>query len=348
MLIWLALACSDPDFGHFGSALEAYEEGRVALATGAPEVAAEAFSRAAALDPSSDVLVAWEVQALRKVDADHEALARLNAGVVRFAQSELLRFERAKLRAYLGDLGGASEDLLWLYEREAAHPVEVGEMQDFAALRTDASTKALVPSATVSARVWVPQSKVLVGEPHAIEFEITSRTGVSLELLPIAPESGHMRVHRIVEDIVQTDDIWTRRILRVERIAEQAGQTVLGPWVVQVGGNSVVTERVLVNAVGLGDFDASASRRRNDAEGSIPLMVPSSRFPGSQPLFDGSIEEYGWALISAGMVFEPSDTELGPRMELRQSGQPIWTAKAIKSTGPARIKQGGAIVLERE
>ena len=348
MLIWFALACSDPEFGHFGAALEAYEEGRVALATGAPEVAAEAFSRASVLDPSSDALVAWEVRALREVEADHEALARLNAGVGRFGQSDLLRFERAKLRASLGDLGGASEDLLWLYEREAAHPIEVGEMEDFAALRTDPSTKALVPSATVNARVWVPQSKVLVGEPHAIEFEFTSRTGVSLELLPVAPESGHMRVNRIVEDVVQTDDIWTKRILRVERIAEQPGQSVLGPWVVQAGRNSVVTERVLVNAVGLGEFEASVSPRSNEPADSIPLMVPSSRFPGSQPLFDGSIEEYQWALIPAGMVFEPNETELGPRMELREAGQPVWSAKAINSTGPARIKQGGSVVVERQ
>lgn len=347
MLILLALACTDPEFGQFGSALEAYEEGRVALATGAPEVAAEAFARASALDPSSDMLVAWEVRSLLHVEAEHEALARLNAGVGRFGQSEVLRFERAKLRASLGDLSGAAEDLVWLYEREAVHPIEVGEMEEFAALRTDASTKALVPSATVNARVWVPQSKVLVGEPHAVEFEFVSRTGVPLEVLPVAPESGHMRVHRIVEDIVQADDIWTKRNVRVERIAEEPGQAVLGPWVVQAGTNSVVTERVLVNAVGLGDIDASVSRRTNELKGSIPLMVPSSRFPGSQPLFDAAIEGYQWALIPAGMVFEPVDTELGPRMELRRSGQPVWMAKAISGSGPARIKQGGAIVTER-
>ena len=49
MLIWLAIACSDPEYGHLGEALEAYEDGRVALSTGAPKVAAESFAHAASL-----------------------------------------------------------------------------------------------------------------------------------------------------------------------------------------------------------------------------------------------------------------------------------------------------------
>ena len=347
MLIWLALACSDPEYGHLGEALEAYEEGRVALSTGAPEVAAEAFARARTLDPERAGLVAWEVRALQELGEAQTALARLNAGVTRFPRSELLRFERAKLRAAQGDVEGAATDLRWLYEQEAVHPIKVGEMPVFAPLKVDPSTKGLVPSATVTAEVWAPQETVVVGEPHAVEFEVTSRTGVPIEILPVEVSEGDLPVLRIVEDVVAADDIWTKRAIRVERIATTAGRAALGPWLVQAGTSMAVTERVVVNAIalhGAGQEHASGGRGHRRM---TSLAVPSSRFAGESPSFEGGLGDDAWAVIPSGMVLEPITAELGPRMEFREFGQPVWSALQVASVGPARIKQGGAVVVER-
>lgn len=344
MLIWLAIACSDPEYGHLGKALDAYEAGRVALATGAPEVAAEAFAEAAALDPDRAGLVAWEVRALRRLGADHEALARLNAGVHRFKESDLLRFERAKLRAKLGQFSGAAEDLVWLYEREAVHPVKVGEMEEFRALKTDPATKDLAPDPIVTAQVWAPTEAVLVGETHPFEFEITSRTGTPVEILPSDVAVGDVQVVRVVEDVVQSNEIWTQRIVRAERVAAEAGPTVLGPWVIQAGSAMTVTDRVVVNAIALDG--ANMAQVGADAP-SVSLMVPSSRFPDGGPSFEADIGGYEWAVLPAGTVLEASFSSPGPRMSLRQAGQPVWTARYVPSDVEARIKRGGAVVLER-
>ena len=165
--------------------------------------------------------------------------------------------------------------------------------------------------------------------------------------MPIVPADGHLRVQRIVEDIVESDEIWTRRILRVERIADKPGQTALGPWVVQSGESTAVTERVVVEAIGLDGSDASRLLKPEGLPASIPLMVPSSRFPENGPQFDSEIGAGAWVVVPADMVFDPAGSEIGPRMELRKSGQPVWTAKLIQATGPARVKRGGAVVIER-
>jgi|GEM_PF-2680108 len=343
MLIWLAVACSDPEYGHLGKALEAYEDGRVALATGAPEVAAEAFAKASSLDPDRAGLVAWEVRALRSLGADHQALSRLNAGVQRFRDSELLRFERAKLRAKLGQFSGAAEDLVWLYEREAVHPVNVGEMEAFRSLKTDPSTKELVPDPIVTAQVWAPDEAVVVGETHPIEFEITSRTGTPVEILPSDVGDGDLEVVRIIEDVVQSNTIWTKRVVRAERVATEAGPTVLGPWVIQAGSAMAITDRVVVNAIAL---EGALAMDGTDKRGVVSLMVPSSRFPDGGPSFEPDIQGHSWAILPAGTVLESSELSIGPHMSLRQSGQPVWTAQYVHPKAEARIKRGGAVVLE--
>jgi hypothetical protein len=344
MLVFLALACVDPEYGHLGDALDLYEDGRAALATGAPDVAAEVFSKASALDSDRAELVGWEVRALIESGEDLRALARLNAGVRRFVNSEILRFERAKLRASQGDMTGAAEDLRWLYANEAIHPIEVGEMPEFAGLKADPSTKSLVPSATVEARVWNRQEPVLLGEVHSLEFEITARTGVELGIQSLEAGADPMRVNRIVEDIVSSDEIWTRRVLRVERMADAIGQTVLGPWVIDAGTSTVVTERVVVDVIGL---ESGSPKSVAGESASVPLTIPSSRFAKAHAQIERVNLLESWAVVPAGMGFGPAGAELGPRMEYREYGQPVWVAKLVSGVGPVRIKKNGSVVVER-
>ncbi len=343
MLILLMLACVDPDYGHLGEALESYEDGRVALATGAPQVAVEAFSRAGGLDPERAVLVGWEARALRAAGADAQALARLNAGVKRFPDVAILRFERAKVRVHQGDLAGAAVDLRWLYANESVNPIEVGEDPAFGPMRADSAYMDLVPLAVVEATVTAEQGSVLVGERIVVEFRITSRTGVPLTI-DSAPDAGaSLLAQRIVEDITFEGEIWTERRLRVEGLVTKAGKTVVGPWIVRAGQSSAVTGRVVVDAIDLENarYGLPASLP------SVPLVVPSTRFDPEQVPFLGSANEGTWAVMSAGMHLSPAALMVGPRLELRREGQPVWTALMIKDDHTAEIRSGGSVVLGR-
>jgi len=340
MLILLILACVDPDYGHLGVALESYEDGRVALATGAPQVAAEAFSRAAALDPERSVLVGWEARALRAAGAHAQALARLNAGVKRFPNVAILRFERAKVRVHQGDLAGAASDLRWLYANESVNPIEVGEDPEFGPMRADPAYKDLVPLAVVEATVSAEEGSVLVGERIVVEFRITSRTGVPLSI-DSAPDAGEaLLALRIVEDIISEGEIWTERRLQVEGLVTTAGKTVVGPWIVRAGQSSTVTGRVVVDAI-----DLEGTSQGKPSSPSVPLLVPSTRFDPEQVPFLGSAIEGTWAVMSAGMHLSPSTLMVGPSLELRKEGQPIWTAVMISDDPAAEIRSGGSVVL---
>jgi hypothetical protein len=343
MLILLFLACVDPDFGHLGEALESYEDGRVALATGAPQVAAEAFSRAVSLDSEREVLVGWEARALRAAGAHAQALSRLNAGVKRFPNTAILRFERAKVRVHQGDLAGAAGDLRWLYANESVNPIEVGENPEFRAMRADSAYMDLVPLAVVEASVTAEEGSVLVGERIVVEFRITSRTGVPLtiESAPDAQES--LLALRIVEDIISEGEIWTDRRLHVEGLVTTAGKTVVGPWVVRAGQSSALTGRVVVDAIAL----EGARLGRPASLVSLPLLVPSTRFDPDQVPFLGTGIEGTWAVMSAGMHLSPTTLMVGPRLELRREGQPVWTALIITDDPRAEIRSGGSVVLAR-
>jgi len=339
MLIWLALACSDPDFGRYGDSLKAYEEGRVAMSSGAPMVAADAFALATRLDPSSEVLVAWEARALRAAEEDGAALSRLNAGVRRFPDGHIVRYDRAALRAKTGDLAGAAEDLRWLYANEKANPIVVGEDPDFLILRTDPTTKQLVPQAQVEASVVAESDSVLVGDTHVLDFRITSRTGAAVVIAPMADDEPELVVRRIVEDVVEDGPIWTRRRLRAEVLAVNPGRTVIGPWLIRSAGTSVITERVLVEALELSGRRVSPRLDRS----SLTLEVPTSRWASQSPPYLGVEEDGAWALLSASQDFRPKEMELGLRMEVRHAGQPRWKALRISGEPGAEIWGDGRI-----
>jgi len=261
--------------------------------------------------------------------------------VKRFPDVPILRFERAKVRVHQGDLAGAADDLRWLYANEAVNPIEVGEDPEFGPMRTDSAYVALVPIAVVEATVSAEEGSVLVGERIVVEFRITSRTGVQLSI-DSAPNAGEpLLAQRIVEDIVSEGEIWTERHLRVEALVSTGGKTVVGPWVVRAGKSSTVTGRVVVDAIELEGV------REKEASSSVPLIVPSSRFEPEQVPFLGSATEGTWAVMSAGMHLSPAELIVGPSIELRKEGQPVWTAFMLTDDPRAEIRSGGSVVLAR-
>jgi len=339
MLIWLAIACSDPDFGDYGDALHAYEDGRVAMSTGSPLVAAEAFARAAQADPSSEVLVAWEARALRAAEQNGAALSRLNAGVRRFPMGHLVRYDRAALRAKTGDISGAADDLRWLYAHEHANPIVVGEDSDFVMLRTDPIAKELVPQAQVEATVEAESGSVLVGDAHVLDFRITSRTGAAVKIARLEEGGQGLVIRRIVEDVIEEGPIWTRRRLRAEVLAVEPGRTVIGPWLVRAAGTSVITERVIVEAVELQGRRRGPDRDRN----TLSLEVPTTRWADQAAPYLGIEQDGAWAVVSSDEDFRPKSMSLGLVMEVRHAGQPQWRALRISGEPGAEIWGDGRI-----
>jgi len=339
MLIWLAVACSDPDFGHYGDALQAYEDGRVAMSTGAPLVAAEAFARSVEADPSSEVLVAWEARALRAAEQNGAALSRLNAGVSRFPNGQILRYDRAALRAKTGDISGAADDLRWLYAHEHANPIVVGEDPDFLLLRSDPVAKELVPQAQVEASVEAESGSVLVGDTHVLDFRITSRTGAAVKIARLEEGGQDLVIRRIVEDVIEEGPIWTRRRLRAEVLALEPGRQVIGPWLVRAAGTSVMTERVIVESVELQGRRQRAAKDRN----SLSLEVPTTRWAEQKAPYLGIEEDGAWAVVSSDEDFRPQSMALGLRMEVRRAGQPQWRAIRISGEPGSEIWGDGRI-----
>ena len=325
-----------------GVALSAYEVGRSRMAVGDFTGAADAFGRASAADPNSALLVAWQARAVNASGRAGAAQSLLSAGIAGISGAGWLRYDRAALRAKGGALEGAAVDLRWLYANDLANPIKVGEDPDFVALRTDATLKALVPQAQVEASVQLENSPVLVGERYVLDFRITSRSGVKLELTSLVDHPEAWVVERIVEDVTDTGPIWSRRRLRVEVLATQAGRIVVGPWLVRSGATSTITERVIVEALAL------EGRRLGDLDGreGLTLEFPSTRWRGVEQPFLGIKHDGGWAVFPAAMDFRPSVQVLGPRMEFRLGGQPEWMALKVSAAAGAAIWSQGERVME--
>ena len=78
MLMALLLACTDPDFGHLGAALEAYERGVLARENGDTSTAVAAFSEAVEHDPTRPSLRSWEAIAYEEAGMIDLAISSLN------------------------------------------------------------------------------------------------------------------------------------------------------------------------------------------------------------------------------------------------------------------------------
>ncbi len=338
MLIFLFMACTDPDFGHLGASLEAYERGVLAMEQGDATMAVESFTEAIAHDPTRPSLRSWEARAYMKAGLPDRAVASLNRGLERFPDDAAMRYQRAAIFVKKGNIEGAVQDLRWLYANEKVHPVEVGEDPDFLALRVDPLYADLVPASYVQASVHSQQSSVLVGDVYTVEFTITSRTGSPISLRNQGETLDVFALRRVVEDVVERGDVWTKRNLLVEFKALSAGQIAVGPWFVQSGKDGSLTERLVVDIVGIPGREVSTD------DNTMSMVVPSSRW-GREPTADFTEQSDGlWAVMGAEMVVAPVQARLGPRMEYRESGQPRWSVEMVDPAQESSLRSGGAQV----
>lgn len=243
----------------------------------------------------------------------------------------------------MGDIAGASEDLRWLYANESANPIAVGEDPDFVSLRTDSTARTLVPSAQVEASVSLDSPTVLVGESLVLDFRITSRAGLPVSIKPVGTEPEPLHVVRIVEDLISSSEIWAQRRLRVEVRAIAAGKTAIGPWIVESASTSVLTERVIIEAV-----EIDGRRRPEEAEEYLQLAIPSVVWPSPSLPVVLRHEDRSWAILGPGQSARPAESKSGLNMEYREGGQPIWSAWHLRPDEPVELWNGAERVTRRD
>ena len=337
MLIWLILSCADPQYGAFGDSLEAYDLGRAAMESGDYLNAAASFKKAMKADPNRPSLIAWYASALDHAGDAQGALQHYDDGLKRFPSDVDLRYNRAALRAKTGDLNGSAGDLRWLYANDAVHPVQVGEDRDFVGLGTDPVFSKLIPAAQVEASVKGESGSVLLGETYSLEFGVTARSGAAVELELVGDPVPHLRLQRLVENVVDVGDIWTQRVLRAEYLGVKPGRVVAGPWLVSASGTTSLTGRVDVEVVQLPG--QSGVSPLDEVELSMPSVVWAElSHPGIIEKGDDS-----WAWMPAGSYIRPASAADGVKMEYRLGGQPQWSAVRLKAGVEVHLSDGSHI-----
>ena len=110
-------------------------------------------------------------------------------------------------------------------------------------------------------------------------------------------------------------DIWAQRRSGGDSSATTPGKTAVGPWMVESASTSVLTERVIIEAVDIQGRGGDS----NEAEGTCHSWFRArlvQRFSA-----DGRGARRGsWALLGPGHSVRPSDSQSGLRMEYREGG----------------------------
>ena len=325
ILILLGLGCADPELDPIRKALVAWEEGRAALEAGRPSEAESRFKEAAAADPDSPVLAAWTARAREEAGDLPGAIALLDAGIARTPDDPTLRFNRACLRARMGDASAAAEDLRFLYARDLLDATEAGSDPDLQILAGDPATAGLVPRPTVVVEARPESGSVLLGEAWTLEMEIESPVGAPLRISLEGEPGGLLQLERVVEDQLRADGRTTTRRLTVSWTAVRAGRASNGPWRLEAGAATGLVAASEVEVVAL------PGRAEGVAEPTSEIPVPSAWLPQDELPWVGEAD--GWLVVivpreadlratdSTGRSVRP-----GRRYELRELGQTRWVA----------------------
>ncbi len=340
-MIWWFVACGNPELSGLRDALAAYADGQAAIASGNTEAAVHAFARAAESDPNRATPLAWQAWAEDQAGRPGVALALLDEALVRFPDDTNLRYNRAAIRARLGQLEEAASDLRWLYANGRIQPVEVADDPDFVGLGTDPELRALLPSVQVSAVVSGEPSSVVLGERFTLHFDVVSRKDAEVSIKDMGENSGLLRHTRTMEDVLPPERVWSRRRVEMEYDAVVGGSATIGPWLVSSAGTSVLTDRVSLEVIAL------------PGRSTVPLAdtASSTRLPSGwteqpTPPWVGEVEGQRWAFVGPLHTLRPSNSRVSrAEYELRDKGQVVWRALPLAAGLPVEIVQSGAVVL---
>lgn len=336
MILWmLSLGCRDPQLAPLKDALDAYDAGRAALAAGDAPAAAQAFGRAVAADPQSPSLPAWQAWAQEKTGDEAGARRTLEQALGRFPEDTTLRYNHAALLARAGELEAAADDLRQLYAAGAIEPEEVGEDPDFQAFAEDPELAPLAPPPAVVVSVQGESGAILLGELYTLDLSILSRAHVPISLSDLGEPTGLLRHVRTVEDLAPAEGSHQGRTLSVSWRAVSAGEATLGPWLVDAGGTSTITDKAAVRVV------AVPGRSGGVAEEAGSVYAVSALVEGRTAPWAG--RAHGGVLVlsppGARAEVEAENPDPDPvQLELRDNGQTSVAGQLYRIPGPARVR----------
>lgn len=353
MAFWLVLglACSGPCPAQrertLQGAIEDWDQGRLALEQGDPAQALARFEAAAAADPDSPTLWAWQAHALEALQREEEALALLSEALERFPEDADLRFNRAALRARAGQLEGAAADLLILSSRDQLDSQQASTDPDLARLRERPDLAGIVAPPRIDVALSGSSGRVLLGDPWDLTLLLETSAGAAVDIRDMGEPPRLLQRVRVVEDRLESRPGRDLRRLETSWKAVQPGQGKLGPWLLSSARSSTLTESFGVEVVELGS-----------RSGSLGLAAPETLILPGELLAD---REPPWlGLVGSDMVLylsskaraevEVEGRALLPReeWELREAGQPLARALVYDPPAQARVRvlSPGAPTLE--
>ncbi len=355
LLVALLVGCAqpscvgDPALRARQQAAAAWDDGKAALDVGDSAAAVDAFVRAEALDPDSPNLVAWHARAVEAGGDAAAALAVIDQGLERFPDDPDLRFNRAALRARLGELDGAAADLHVLISAGVVSPEEAAVDEDLVLLRTRPELAALVPGPVLAVDLHGEAGSVLLGEEFRAELYVDLPTDrADLEIRPMGEPTGLLRRLRVVEDHLSRGSSRIQARIATTWRTVAPGQAEAGPWLFTAGGGSALTERMPVQVVAVGE-------RRDEVgvAGDEDLVVPSAVVGDHVPPWVGPLDGRLAVLTRPGDIIEVSTPTAAPlsaeeHWELREQGQTEWLLALFEAPPDARVRvrRGDAVVLE--
>ena len=328
-ILFLLLACADPELDPFSDALSDYDKGIAAAEQNDWPVAIAELQAALQDDPGSPALHLWLAHAQVSAGDLDAARATLDQGVAYNSGHVDLRYNRAAYAARAQDLESAAKDLQYLYARELLDPVVAGEDDDFRLMGVIPRFAELAPAPQVEVSVTLSDSNVLRGEEFIIEILLRSRTDKPITVeAPQTPEG--VRHQKTIEDIVGEGQGWTMRRLSVSWDARSEGAAVLGPVSFSAHRSTAQTPAMAMQVVQLPGQQTGAPAANPDAA----LWVPSSVFAEQEPPWVGRLPDGRVAaLMMPAMEGEIVSGGDPVQLELRHMGQTVWRA-IVASAGP--------------
>ncbi len=348
--VLLLVACGgDPVLDPIEASLTAYDAGRAALATDQPLVAAAAFAQASEAAPDQPLPVAWRAHALVQAGDLQGAFGVLDAGLTRWPGQPDLAYQRAALRARLGDLKGAAADLVDVYQSGAVLPQDAALDPDFAPLLAQPDTAALLPLPTVDVQVTGEAGAVLLGESWDLDLLLSLPAGAHLSLEDRSEAPGLLRLVSVVEDQLGVEGRVEGRRVVLHYEAARPGLSQAGPWRVVAGAAETLVPARPVEVLALGQ----RAQTQPDGPGR-PLPVPSALGPADPAPRLERLEP--WTVLTAPASakttwMDATGQPLDPlRVELRESGRSLLIRELLPGS-PAvhvRVEQAGLVLLEAQ
>ncbi|RME27783.1 MAG: hypothetical protein D6798_03795, partial [Deltaproteobacteria bacterium] len=275
----------------------------------------------------------------------------IEEGLRRFPDDPDLRFNRAALRARLGDLDGAAADLHALIGAGLVSPEEAAADPDLVLLRGRPDLAALVPGPVLAVDLHGEEGSVLLGEEYRAELYLDMPADRSdLAVRSLGEPTGLLRRQRVVEDHLSRGSVRIQARIAITWRAVAAGRAEAGPWLFTAGGVSALTDRMPVEVVAVGELPAA-----QESPGREDLVVPSAVVGDRLPPWAGPIDGRLGVLVRPDDVAEVTGAEGVPlsaeeQWELRRSGQTEWVVRLYDAPQEAwiRVRRGDVVVLEQQ